>query len=107
MRGWGRSRLQGDRTPAARCASCGTSGLVWQFGDALVCVRHRADNQEEFRCTTVELPVQTVRETKAGVAARVTQVELKDVVQAHRWRFQIPSIDQIWPTPPPSLATDC
>lgn len=36
----------------------GTIRLVEQFGDALVCVRHRHDQNELYRWTTVELVVE-------------------------------------------------
>ena len=42
-------------------ASRGAPKLAQQFGDALVCVRHRSDDKGEFRYTTVELLVETAR----------------------------------------------
>jgi hypothetical protein len=38
----------------------GAIKLAQQFGDALVCVRHRVDAGARFRYTTVELLVETV-----------------------------------------------
>lgn len=40
--------------------SRGAIKLAQQFGDALVCVRHRMDDKGEFRYTTVELLVEKV-----------------------------------------------
>jgi hypothetical protein len=40
--------------------SRGAIKLARQFGDALLCVRHRTDPQAEFRYTTVELLVEKV-----------------------------------------------
>jgi hypothetical protein len=42
-------------------ASRGALKLARQFGDALVCVRHRSDDRGEYRYTTVELLVDKVR----------------------------------------------
>lgn len=38
--------------------SRGALKLARQFGDALICVRHRSDDKGEYRYTTVELLVE-------------------------------------------------
>ena len=40
-------------------SSRGALKLARQYGDSLVCVRHRTDDKGEFRYTTVELLVET------------------------------------------------
>ncbi len=47
----------------------GALKLARQFGDALVCVRHRSDDRGEYRYTTVELLVE-----KTPIKARTDQV---------------------------------
>ena len=65
----------------------GAIKLAQQFGEALVCVRHRVDSEAEFRYTTVELLVEKVamrpRETKM-VHIRVNPKEygLRTIVRA-------------------------
>ncbi len=49
--------------------SRGALKLARQFGDALVCVRHRMDDKGEFRYTTVELLVE-----KTSVSPRTDQI---------------------------------
>ena len=49
--------------------SRGTLKLARQFGDALVCVRHRMDAKGEFRYTTVELLVE-----KTAVSPRTDKI---------------------------------
>ena len=53
----GKLRVTKKILPASR----GALKLARQFGDALVCVRHRSADKGEFRYTTVELLVETVR----------------------------------------------
>ena len=68
-------------------ANRGAIKLAQQFGDALVCVRHRTDSEAKFRYTTVELLVAKVemqpRQSKM-VHLRVNPREygLKTVVRA-------------------------
>lgn len=52
----------------------GAIKLARQFGDSLVCVRHRVDAQAEHRYTTVELLVE-----KTAIRARVEHVVGVDI----------------------------
>jgi hypothetical protein len=58
-------RVTKKLAPEAR----GALKLARQFGDALVCVRHRSDDKGEYRYTTVELLVE-----KTPIKARTDQV---------------------------------
>lgn len=65
----------------------GAIKLAQQFGDALVCVRHRVDSDASFRYTTVELLVEKVemrQRTSKMVHIRVHPNEhaLRTVVRA-------------------------
>lgn len=67
--------------------SRGAIKLARQFGDALLCVRHRCDDKGEFRYTTVELLVETTAiqaRTEKVVGVRVERDErsLQTVVRA-------------------------
>ena len=53
----GKLRVTKKILPASR----GALKLARQFGDALVCVRHRSDDKGEYRYTTVDLLVETER----------------------------------------------
>ena len=68
-------------------ASRGALKLARQIGDALVCVRHRSDDKGEFRCTTVELLVETVRarpriDRVVGSRIGFEERSLQDMVRA-------------------------
>ena len=67
--------------------SRGALKLARQFGDALVCVRHRIDEKGECRYTTVELLVDTTTirpraEHIVGVRIGVNERSLQMVVRA-------------------------
>jgi hypothetical protein len=66
--------------------SRGAITLTRQFGDSLVCVRHRVDARGEFRYTTVELlvdkaPMQPRAETLVAVNIGPTEHPLQTVVR--------------------------
>ena len=67
--------------------SRGALKLARQFGDALVCVRHRIDEKGECRYTTVELLVDTATirpraEHVVGVRIGASERSLQTVVRA-------------------------
>ena len=67
--------------------SRGAITLTRQFGDSLVCVRHRVDPRGEFRYTTVELLVAKARvqprvETQVAVRINPTEYPLQAIVRA-------------------------
>jgi hypothetical protein len=66
--------------------SRGAIMLTRQFGNSLVCVRHRVDARGEFRYTTVELlvdkaPMQPRVETLVAVSIGPTEHPLQTVVR--------------------------
>ena len=74
--------------------SRGALKLSRQYGDALVCVRHRTDDKGEVRYTTVELLVETTpirarTENIVGVLIRPEEKSLQTVVRAAgaKWDF--------------------
>ena len=76
----------------------GAIKLAQQFGDALVCVRHRTDAEAKFRYTTVELLVEkTVMQPRQArmVSIRVDPKEygLRTVVRADGgvWDYKLGS----------------
>ena len=67
--------------------SRGALKLARQFGDALICVRHRSDYKGEYRYTTVELLVRTTltrprTHNLAGVRIGPDEKPLQTVVRA-------------------------
>jgi hypothetical protein len=65
----------------------GAIKLAHQFGDALVCVRHRIDSEARFRYTTVELLVERAemqpRQSKmVHIRVHPHEYGLKNVVRA-------------------------
>jgi hypothetical protein len=68
-------------------SSRGAIKLARQFGDTLVCVRHRIDAKGEFRYTTVELlveraPIRPRVEATVGVRIGGNERSLQQVVKA-------------------------
>jgi len=75
-------------------SSRGAIKLARQFGETLVCVRHRVDAKGEFRYTTVELlvdkaPIRPRAETMVGVRIGGKELSLQKVVKAAgaKWDF--------------------
>ena len=67
--------------------SRGAIKLTRQFGESLVCVRHRVDARGEFRYTTVELlidkaPIQPRVEIQVALRIGPTEYPLQSVVRA-------------------------
>ena len=65
----------------------GALKLAKQFGDALVCVRHRTDDRGEYRYTTIELLVEKSKinpRTDKIVKVRIAgdELQLQTVVRA-------------------------
>ncbi len=74
--------------------SKGAIKLARQFGETLVCVRHRIDAGGAFRYTTVELlvdkaPIRTRVETMVSVRIAANEASLQQVVRAAgaKWDF--------------------
>ena len=68
-------------------SSRGSLKLARQFGETLVCVRHRVDAKAEHRYTTVELlvdkaPIRPRIETVVGVRIEQSERSLQAVVKA-------------------------
>jgi len=66
--------------------SRGAIKLAQQFGDALICVRHRSDDKGEYRFTTVELlvekaPIRPRTDTLVGVRVGPEEKGLQTVVR--------------------------
>jgi hypothetical protein len=73
----------------------GAIGLAQQFGDALVCVRHRVDAAARFRYTTVELligkaPIRPRTQKMAEIRLGPEEAALHAMVKAAgaRWDSQ-------------------
>lgn len=67
-------------------SSRGAIKLAQQFGETLVCVRHRVDSKGEFRYTTVELlvdkaPIRPRVEAMVGVRIGGNELSLQRVVK--------------------------
>lgn len=67
--------------------SRGALKLARQFGDALICVRHRSDNKGEYRYTTVELlvekvPIRPRTENIVGIRIGPDEKPLQSVVRS-------------------------
>jgi hypothetical protein len=67
--------------------SRGALKLARQFGEALICVRHRSDDRGEYRYTTVELlvektPIRPRTENLVGVRIGPDEKPLQTVVRA-------------------------
>jgi hypothetical protein len=68
-------------------SSRGSLKLARQFGETLICVRHRVDAKAEFRYTTVELlvdkaPIRPRIEAQVGVRIGSAERSLQAVVRA-------------------------
>ena len=68
-------------------SSRGAIKLARQFGESLVCVRHRVDDKGQFRYTTVELlvdrtPIRPRMETMVHVRIGANERSLQQVVRA-------------------------
>jgi hypothetical protein len=68
-------------------SSRGSLKLARQFGETLICVRHRVDAKAEFRYTTVELlvdkaPIRPRIEASVGVRIGQSERSLQAVVKA-------------------------
>jgi len=67
--------------------SRGALKLARQFGEALLCVRHRSDDKGEYRYTTVELlvektPIRPRTDNLVGVRIGADEKPLQTVVRA-------------------------
>lgn len=67
--------------------SRGALKLARQFGDALVCVRHRSDDKGEYRYTTVELlveksPIRPRTDNLVGIRIGPAEKPLQTLVRA-------------------------
>ena len=67
--------------------SRGALKLARQFGEALICVRHRSDDKGEFRYTTVELlvektPIRPRTDNLVGIRIGPDEKPLQTVVRA-------------------------
>ena len=80
----------------------GALRLAEQFGDALVCVRHRVDDSGSFRYTTVELlisktPIHARQENRVYVRIGARELGLQDL--ARRVGAQWDGRQRLWLMP--------
>ncbi len=82
--------------------SRGAIKLARQFGDALICVRHRSDDKGEYRYTTVELlvdksPIRPRTDRLVGVRIGFDEKPLRNLVRAAggSWDYKA----QVWRLP--------